>query len=66
MTLNSSDISYAEQNPLIMCGTVRSNILFGMPFNKKWYKTVVDACCLTEDFKNLSKGDMTYLGEMGI
>lgn len=44
-------ISYAEQNPLIMSGTVRSNILFGAEFDPKWYDKVVKACALTEDFK---------------
>lgn len=35
--VNSKDITYAEQNPLIMTGTVRQNILFGLPFNSLWY-----------------------------
>jgi ABC-type bacteriocin/lantibiotic exporter with double-glycine peptidase domain len=59
-------IAYAEQNPLIMSGTVRSNIIFGAPFDKVWYETVVKACALIDDFKQLSNGDLTKLGEMGI
>ncbi len=35
--INARDISYAEQEPLIITGTVRSNILFGLPFNARWY-----------------------------
>ncbi|CDW76184.1 multidrug resistance-associated protein 4 isoform x3 [Stylonychia lemnae] len=65
LTLNSHDVAYAEQNPLIISGTVRANILFGLPYNQKWYKQVINACCLQEDFQRLSKGDMTKLGEMG-
>jgi len=34
-----------------MSGTVRSNILFGAPFDLKWYEKVVKACALAEDFK---------------
>jgi len=49
-----------------MSGTVRSNILFGLPYNQKWYQRVVEACSLKEDFDRLSKGDMTKLGEMGV
>ena len=48
-----------------MSGTVRSNILFGAPFDPLWYDKVVKACALTEDFKQLSNGDQTKLGEMG-
>lgn len=48
-----------------MSGTVRSNILFGADFDPKWYEKVVKACALIEDFKQLSNGDMTKLGEMG-
>lgn len=44
-------VSYAEQNPLIMSGTVRSNILFGASFDKKRYDRVIKACALSEDFK---------------
>jgi ATP-binding cassette subfamily C (CFTR/MRP) protein 4 len=63
--VNSRDLSYSEQNPLIMTGTVRSNILFGLAYNPKWYNKVVDSCALLEDFERMPKGDMTKLGEMG-
>ena len=33
ITVNAKDITYVEQDPLIICGTVRSNILFGLPYN---------------------------------
>ena len=48
-----------------MSGTVRSNILFGNKYEKKRYNRVVKACALIEDFKQLSNGDLTKLGEMG-
>jgi len=58
-------IAYAEQNPLIMTGTVRSNILFGSAFDPRYYEKVVAACALKDDFKQLPNGDNTKLGEMG-
>ena len=61
-----SHIAYAEQNPLIISGTVRSNILFGEQYSESRYKNVVKSCALEDDFKQLSNGDMTKLGEMGI
>ena len=60
-----SEIVYCEQEPLIVTGTVRSNILFGLPFESEWYKTVCRACCLMNDFKTMTDGDKTELGEMG-
>jgi ATP-binding cassette subfamily C (CFTR/MRP) protein 4 len=47
----ATHISYAEQNPLIMTGTVQSNIIFGSPLDQAWYDEVVTACALLEDFK---------------
>jgi len=55
----------AEQEPLIVTGTVESNILFGLPLDKVWYKEVCWACCLDEDFNAMPSGDQTKLGEMG-
>ena len=48
-----------------MSGTVRSNILFGRPFDPKYYNAVVTACALKEDFLQMPDGDNTKLGEMG-
>lgn len=61
----ATHISYAEQNPLIMTGTVQSNIIFGSPLDQAWYDEVVTACALLEDFKQMANGDQTLLGEMG-
>jgi ABC-type multidrug transport system fused ATPase/permease subunit len=46
----SKMIGYAEQNPVIISGTVRSNILFGSPYDKEWYDKVVEVCQLLTDF----------------
>jgi ABC-type uncharacterized transport system fused permease/ATPase subunit len=32
-----AQIVYAEQDPLIVTGTVQSNILFGLPLDEHWY-----------------------------
>lgn len=48
-----------------MTGTVQSNITFGLPFEPERYDRVIEACCLKEDFQNLSNGDRTKVGEMG-
>ena len=60
-----ASVVYAEQEPLIVTGTVRSNILFGMELDERWYNQVVEACALTTDFQQMGNGDLTQVGEMG-
>ncbi|KAI1503272.1 P-loop containing nucleoside triphosphate hydrolase protein [Biscogniauxia marginata] len=54
------------QHPWIQNATVRENITFGRPFDKGWYRTVIQACSLTRDLKILSRGDATVVGERGV
>lgn len=56
----------AEQNPLIVTGTVRSNITYGTAFDREHYDAVVRACQLTQDFESFPQGDLTATGEMGV
>ncbi|KAK7683969.1 hypothetical protein QCA50_012945 [Cerrena zonata] len=53
-------------DPWIQNATIRENILFGSPFNKLWYDSVVFACGLQDDLKNLEAGDYTEVGEKGV
>ncbi|RCK63604.1 Multiple drug resistance-associated protein-like transporter 1 [Candida viswanathii] len=59
-------IAYCPQNPWILNGTVKENILFGHKYESEFYKKTVDACELVSDFKNLPDGDKTVVGEKGI
>ncbi|KAI1493696.1 P-loop containing nucleoside triphosphate hydrolase protein [Biscogniauxia mediterranea] len=60
--------SYAicPQQPWIQNATVRENIIFGRPFERGWYRTVLQACSLTHDLDILSHGDATIVGERGV
>ncbi|KAI8653732.1 hypothetical protein NCS56_01328000 [Fusarium sp. Ph1] len=55
-------IAYASQVPFLICGTVRDNILFGLPFDGPFYYQVLDAVSLRSDLARLSEGDATMLG----
>ena len=47
-------VTYAEQNPLIVSGTVRDNIVFGEDFDEDRYWEVIEACSLKEDFERMA------------
>lgn len=49
----------------IVLGTVRSNILFGQPYDRERYRQVVRKCALERDFALLPHGDRTVVGERG-
>ncbi|GJQ84115.1 hypothetical protein Trydic_g12088 [Trypoxylus dichotomus] len=62
----NGEISYASQEPWLFAGTVRQNILFGLPMERARYKMVVKRCALERDFTLLPHGDKTIVGERGV
>uniref|UniRef100_A0A1A9WJ69 Multidrug resistance-associated protein lethal(2)03659 n=1 Tax=Glossina brevipalpis TaxID=37001 RepID=A0A1A9WJ69_9MUSC len=61
----NGSVSYASQEPWLFTGTVRQNILFGQPLEKKRYRAVIKKCALERDFDLLPYGDKTIVGERG-
>eukprot|EP00980_Cylindrotheca_fusiformis_P019849 scaffold6966_cov112-Cylindrotheca_fusiformis.AAC.27 len=66
-----SSLAYAEQNPWIMNGSIRENIIMGRQSSsssspKEWYETVLEACGLTFDLSSMANGDETIVGDRGI
>ena len=61
----SHKLSYAAQDPWIMNGTIRDNIIFYNEFNEEKYNQVVNACQLDKDFNNFKHRDMTEVGSTG-
>eukprot|EP00736_Rhodelphis_marinus_P011514 Rmarinus@m.22006 len=59
-------VAYVPQSAWLCNGTVRENILFGRPFEEKWYWQVVGACGLLQDIAALPAADMTEIGERGV
>ncbi|XP_046426049.1 ATP-binding cassette sub-family C member 4-like isoform X3 [Neodiprion fabricii] len=58
-------VSYASQDPWLFSASIRDNILFGLPYEKKRYQEVTEACALLKDFDQLSQGDLSLVGERG-
>ncbi|KAJ7370410.1 hypothetical protein OS493_032300 [Desmophyllum pertusum] len=50
--------------PWVFSGTVRENILFGLPFNKEKFQHV-DICGLTKDLTDFTNGDLKEIGQRG-
>jgi ABC-type multidrug transport system fused ATPase/permease subunit len=59
-------IAYVPQEPWIVSGTIRDNIVLSSPFNEQWYQRVVTACCLQTDLDLLAHGDLTEVGDRGV
>ncbi|TMW67828.1 hypothetical protein Poli38472_007500 [Pythium oligandrum] len=60
------NVAYCSQQPWIQHMTVRDNILFGRPYDRKKYEKVLEACALTKDLQSLPAGDRTEIGERGV
>lgn len=52
--------------PWIQNTTIRENIIFGLEYDSTFYKKVIAACSLQDDFDMFAGGDLTEVGEKGI
>lgn len=59
------DVAFASQSPWLQNETIRDNILFNSPFEQVRYNRIIEACCFGPDLADLSKGDLTEIGENG-
>lgn len=57
--------AYAAQIPWLQRGSVRDNIVFGLPYDGVRFQAVLQACALLPDLKTLPDGDQTEIGERG-
>lgn len=61
----SGKIVYASQEPWVFASSIRQNIIFGLPIDRKRYQEVIRVCQLEEDFAKFPFGDKTHIGEKG-
>ncbi|KAI4197560.1 MAG: hypothetical protein LQ348_002135 [Seirophora lacunosa] len=61
-----TDVAYCDQSPFHMNGTVRDSITAFSEMDDRWYSTVVKACALTEDLRQMQLGDCTRIGSKGV
>lgn len=60
-----STAAYCPQYPWSTWGSVRNNIVGMSAWDEKWYNTVISACALSSDFKEMANGDQTPTGTRG-
>ena len=59
-------VAYCAQQAWLLNDTIKNNILFAAPFNKRRYDQVIMATALEKDLEILEAGDETEVGEKGI
>ncbi len=64
--LFSGDVSYCDQSPFHMNGTIRNSITAFSEYDERWYNTILEACALDEDLRQMPLGDQTQIGSKGI
>ena len=63
----NGDIAFASEEPWILSGTIKENILMGLEYNEEWYNKVVESCSLERDFNMFKEyRDETMIGDRGI
>ncbi|CAO3645196.1 unnamed protein product [Cunninghamella blakesleeana] len=59
-------VAYVSQSAWLQNGTIRDNILFGLPYIKDRYLSTLWACGLNPDLEIFTDADLTEIGERGI
>lgn len=58
--------AFVSQTPWIESGTLKENIVFGLPLVEDRYRKVLAACALENDIELLVDGDETEVGPKGV
>jgi ABC-type multidrug transport system fused ATPase/permease subunit len=58
--------AFCAQQPWVMHGSVRDNILFKKPMDRKRYAATIRNCSLERDIASLDQQDLTVVGERGV
>ncbi|KAH9515970.1 Multidrug resistance-associated protein 5, partial [Dermatophagoides farinae] len=64
--LFSQKIAYVSQKAWLQNSTIKENILFELPMDRKRYYETLMKCSLTEDISLLANGEDTVIGENGV
>lgn len=62
----TDQIAYCDQTAWHVNDTIRNSIIAASEFDEQWYSTVLQACALHEDLRQLPQGDQTMIGSKGV
>ncbi|EZF09743.1 hypothetical protein H103_08894 [Trichophyton rubrum CBS 288.86] len=62
----SMNIAFCDQTAWHMNESIKDSIVSVLDLDEKWYATVVRACGLAQDLRQLPRGDQTIVGSKGI
>ena len=58
-------VAFASEEPWILAGSIKDNILMGRVFDPELYRKALDSCDLCKDLEDFKNGDETLLGDRG-
>lgn len=59
-------VAYVPQQPYIVAGSIKENILFGHSYDAAWFQQVISCCAMERDVQQWDKGVETIVGERGV
>ncbi|KAH3668586.1 hypothetical protein OGAPHI_002340 [Ogataea philodendri] len=62
----TESVAYCSQTAWLLNTTIKENIMFGSPYDKKRFDAVIHSCGLTRDLEILDWAEETEIGEKGI
>lgn len=62
----SNSVALVSQQAWLQNASIKSNIIFGLPYDEERYEAVIKMCSLEIDLEIFEDGDMTEIGEKGI
>ncbi|EEA22217.1 hypothetical protein TMatcc_008346 [Talaromyces marneffei ATCC 18224] len=62
----TDQVAYCDQTAWHVNDTIRNSVIAASEFDEQWYSTVLQACALHEDLRQLPQGDQTMIGSKGV
>lgn len=59
-------VAYVPQQPFIVAGSIKHNILFGHSYDAAWFQQVISCCAMERDVQRWDNGVETIVGERGV
>jgi ATP-binding cassette, subfamily C (CFTR/MRP), member 1 len=64
--ISSSSIAYCDQTPWHTSSTIKQTVTAFTEFDEQWYQSVIRACALEDDLRQLPRQEQTIVGSKGI